>query len=90
MIDLSKVSRTARYEFKHRYSGLCTTCPERAVVGRTRCQKHLQSKNETIKRIKLQRRVAGLCPTCGRRRHDELDAGFVTCNICRELRSRRT
>ena len=50
---------------KNKAAGLCAYCKEPAAEGRHACQRHLDDKSASLRRIEAERIEAGLCGTCG-------------------------
>ena len=52
---------------RNRSIGLCTSCDEPVVPGRTMCERHLEYQREYRRRVRRERRAEGLCIYCGER-----------------------
>lgn len=62
--EIKKASQVTRYA-KKRSLGNCTDCPERAVLGKSKCEEHLHKASNLQKKIMAERTENGLCTRCG-------------------------
>ena len=85
-----KETSASRYMRRHMEQGLCRSCAEPVVLGRSLCAVHLLKNRTKVEQWRKVWPLVGKCARCGAPKHDDADAGFGSCINCRNLGSMST
>ena len=84
----SKRRSETRRRRRHKVLGLCAICSERAVLGYSRCARHLRYAAASSEKRRAECRRLGLCYSCGQRKSEE-DMPFRLCGECQRKADQR-